>query len=318
MKNIYKVFAAAALLSIAACTPKAEYVTYNFVNIPSSAVVNEDVVLEIPIQTVAQSGVGSEGTQVQFKITEIVGANGVDYTVEPANGIVTTTMDTPGKIVVTPANYLGKHTGDYKLAIELTGVNGGNFTIGGAYKTSVTIKDIDHPLSQILGSYDVACWSGDASTGSGYSNKYTMELLPVDGDVTSVYCTALNYFPVYLKGNFGKDDADIRVIGKVSADKKTITFEPQKTKADLGYGPIWIYSSDWEVVDDELVEVCHVDEKIVYTATATGYKSDQGVAYIEEPGGDSWGSYYGFGLGNRSTPLFGLPDGYFTTTWTKK
>lgn len=318
MKNIFKVFAAAALLSFAACTPKSEYVTYNFVNVPSSAVVNEDVVLEIPIQTVAQSGVGSEGAEVQFKVIEVKGANGVDYTVEPANGIVSTTMDNPGKIVVRPTNKVGQYTGDYKLAIELTGVNGDDFTIGGVYQTSITIKDIDHPLSKILGTYAVACWSGDASTGKGYTNKYTMELLPVDGDVTSVYCTALNYFPVYLKGNFGEGDKDIYVVGKVSDDMKTITFAPQATKADLGYGPIWIYSSDWVVEGGKLTEKCYVDEKIVYTATADGFKSDQGVAYIEEPGGESWGAYYGFGLGNRSTPLFGLPDGYFTTTWTKQ
>lgn len=299
MKNIFKVFAAAALLSIAACTPKGEYVTYNYVNIPASAVVNEDVVLEIPISTIAQNGVGSEGTQVQFKITEMTGTNGVDYTVEPANGIVTTTMDTPGKIIIKPTDKSGQYTGDYKLSIELIGVNGGDFTIGGSYKTVVTIKDIDHPLSEILGTYAVQhVYFYD---GSLYYGRYDMELKPVDGNVNQVACTGINMFAADYNDATGSFD----VIGDVSKDMKTITFVcPQAVKFTTGSdnGTLELYHTEYE--DGYQV----YDDNIIYNATATGYSSEQGAGFVDKY---VWPSYGGFGVGTITHKLG-------VTTWTKK
>ena len=296
MKNIYKVFAAAALLSIAACTPKADYVTYDFVNVPATAVTNEDVVLEIPVQTVAQSGVGSEGAEVQFKVIEVKGANGVDYTVEPANGIVSTTMDTPGKIVVKPTNKVGEYTGDYKLAIELTGVSG-DFSIGGSYQTSITIKDIDHPLSEILGTYAVQhVYFYD---GSLYYGRFDMELKPVDGNINQVACTGINMFAA----DYNNAAGDFDVIGDVSEDMKTITFVcPQAVRFSTGYGTLELYHTEYK--GGYMV----YDDNIIYTATATGYQSEQGAGFVDEY---VWPSYGGFGVGTITHQLG-------VTTWTKK
>lgn len=212
MKNIYKVFAAAALLSFAACTPKAEYVTYDFVNVPANALTNEAAVLEIPVKAVAQSGVGSEGTDVQFKVVEIVGTNGVDYTVEPANGIVSASMDIPGKIVVRPTNKVGEYTGDYKLAIEITGVSG-DFTVGGSYRTTVTIQDIDHPLAEMLGTYKSTEIIVDA-----WGDKYEIvsEVSPVSGSVNQV--TVSNLCPYSAKNGYTH-----KFKGIVDDDMTTIT-----------------------------------------------------------------------------------------------
>ena len=288
MKNIFKVFAAAALLSLAACTPKAEFKSYNFVNIPSSAITTEVKPVVIPIQTIAKNGVGSESTDVQFKVIEVVGSNGVDYTVEPANGIIKTTMDTPASIVVKPTNKAGQYTGDYKLKIELTGVPG-DFTIGGSYQTNVTIKDIDHPLSVILGEYAVQ--HVYYYNGGLYYGRYSMNLNPVSGNINQVACTGINK----MAADFNDANGSFDVIGDVSEDMKTITFVcPQAVKFSTGYGTLELYHTEYSG------GYMLYDDNIIYTATETGYQSTQGAGFVDQY---VWPSYGGFGVGTATHRL---------------
>ena len=218
MKNIFKVFAAAALLSIAACTPKAEFKSYNYVSVPSSAVTTEAAAVVIPVQAYSKTGVGSEGTEVQFKVVEVKGSNGVDYTVEPANGIINTSVDTPANIVVTPVNKVGEYTGDYMLVIELTGVNNDKFTIGGSYSTDITIQDIDHPLAEMLGTYKSTETIVDA-----WGDKYVIvsEVAPVAGSVNQV--TVSNLCPYSAAAGYKH-----KFQGTVDKDMTTITIPSQQ------------------------------------------------------------------------------------------
>lgn len=250
---------------------------------------NEDVTLSVPIQTVAKTGVGSESTQVQFKVVEVVGKNGVDYTVEPASGVINTTVDTPASIVVTPTNKLGQYTGDYKLKIELTAVNGGDFTIGGSYSTTITIKDIDHPLAAILGEYAVQ--HVYFYNGGLYYGRYNMNLNPVDGNVNQVACTGINQ----MAADYNDSDGSFDVIGDVSEDMKTITFVcPQAVEFSTGNGTLELYHTEYS--DGYQV----LDDNIIYTATATGFQSTQGAGFVDAY---VWPSYGGFGVGTATHRL---------------
>ena len=105
------------------------------------------------------------------------------------------------------------YTGNLNFAIELTGAGDG-FTLPGeaVSSTLVTIKDLDHPLSAILGTYKTPV------VADAWGDKYviTSTLEPVDGSVSEV--TISNICPYSVQAGYAH-----KLQGYVSEDRKTLT-----------------------------------------------------------------------------------------------
>lgn len=318
MKTYIKLLAclsfAAALCS---CNEKATYTTYPFIRFEDSSYpINENAgTVKIPVYAynktrndvvIPRAQGGPENAT--FVVYDGSAKKDVDFTVSPANGVLSFDEDGVAYIELTIDNKSGVYTGNLNFSIELTGAGDG-YTLAGSSvcSTTITINDLDHPLAEILGEYDVVTYY--FYSGSIYTAEYVMELVPVDGDVHSVACTGINK----MASDFNDEKGSFNVIGAVSEDMKTITFPPQSVKFSTGNGEMWLYSTDYVNSAGTSTGYYAYDEDIVYTSTEDGiFTSGQGAGFIDDY---VWPSYGGFGVGVRTGKLIGAD---FTTTWTKK
>lgn len=206
MKNTIKIIAGAAVLaSFAACSQKVDFVSYDYVRLEATAyTVNEDAgTVTIPVY----ANEGAKGT-VTYQIIDNTAKVGTDFTVE-GSGSITIGSGTPG-IVINVINHEGVFTSDLNFSIKLTGASDG-LTIGGIYEARITIKDLDHPLADILGNYvakGIVDYWGDV-----YNIAITVA--PVDGDINAV--TVSNLCPYSVAAGYSHN-----LKGIVNADKTEI------------------------------------------------------------------------------------------------
>ena len=209
MNKTVKIFAGAAVLaSFAACSQKIDFETFDYARLEATSYTfNEDAgTVTIPVY----ANKGASGT-VNFEVIENTAKVGTNFTVEPANG----SLNIGGgqsAITLKITNQVGVFTGDVNFTIRLTGASDG-LTVGGIYAARVTIKDLDHPLSDILGNY-VAKGISDA-WGDVYDIAITVA--PVDGSVSEVtvsnicpYSVSAGY-PHMLRGYVNDSKTEIHI-----------------------------------------------------------------------------------------------------------
>lgn len=227
MNKTVKIFAGAAVLaSFAACSQKIDFETFDYARLEATSYTfNEDAgTVTIPVY----ANKGASGT-VNFEVIETSAKLGTDFTVEPANGSLNINNG-GGAITVNIVYHEGELTGDLTFGIKLTGASDG-LTIGGIYATTVKIKDIDHPLTELFGEYT---FSGVTYNSNGYVlPSWTMTMGPVDGNLEQVTIDHITYFSI----GYGSYTGAMPVVGTVSPDKKTITIEvPQITEGSAASG----------------------------------------------------------------------------------
>lgn len=190
-KLYFKIFAAAGVLfSLVACNHKAEYKTESFVAFGSSTVsVSEDAgSIEIPVYAYAKNGdyafprADAAKTTVTFEVVPGTAVEGKNYTIEPANGVLTfdgTTSEQ--KIVVKVVDHDGVIDPAVNFSIRITSASDG-FTLGGLREVRVDIQDADNPLAYLYGTY-VAKGVADYR---GTTKDITLTVSAVDGSMTEV------------------------------------------------------------------------------------------------------------------------------------
>ena len=151
MNRYFKMILGAGLAcSLAACNQKAEFTTDSFVAFDATSLsVDENVgTLEIPVYAYTKDGDHtfprgeSANTTVTFEVVDGTAKNGVDFTVEPANGVLTFDGSSAGAIKVNVVNHEGVYTGNLDFSVRITGASDG-YTLGGAREASVRINDLD-------------------------------------------------------------------------------------------------------------------------------------------------------------------------------
>lgn len=223
MKTSIKILAclsvAAALCS---CNEKATYTTNPFIRFDgASYAVSEDAgTVSIPVYAYNKTGnaisvdrAAAGPSNATFTVINGSAEKDVDFTVSPANGVLSFDNEGAAYIQITIDNKSGVYTGNLNFAIELTGAGDG-FTLPGeaVSSTLVTIKDLDHPLSAILGTYKTPVVADNR--GDEYVITSTVE--PVDGSVSEV--TISNICPYSVKAGYAH-----KLQGYVSEDRKTLT-----------------------------------------------------------------------------------------------
>ena len=300
MKSIYRILAFAAVVTaFASCREVSEYQSTAFANLYRSTVTVDESVGTVILPVKLSSMKGDNNTAVTFKVNEGAAKEGVNFTVEPAGKVLnfngTDSLNITVKIIDQP----GVFTGSLDFSIELESATN-DYQIGGTNATNFTIKDNDHPLANILGSYTASCY--DVEAGGA---KYTITLSAVDGDVTAVWVDYIVPM-LYAYKSYGKGYAK----GIVSEDKNTITFASGQAldKRDgeafsVGYGTFELYSCSYpggyNVTEDDVVFKRTDDAGVVF-------KCQTGIAICDQY---VWPGYYGYILG---------PSDGKEIVWTRK
>lgn len=243
---IYTLTALSAAAALASCN-KNDYPVFDdknaFVAFDQVTVsVNEDYsaggdTLRIPVTLASVAGL--EET-VKFEVIEPAtkaAKAGVNYELLTTSGTLSFDADHRTAYIEFKTIYYSEYTGDLNFSIKIYG----NDTIasGSEDECKVTIADIDHPLSSILGAF----------TMSGKSYWY--------GDMTwtmTTYKDAEDDHKIWfdnLMGNSNWSGSDTRYYGVVDADLTTITI-PFGQDSEYKYGgstPITLYGIDSELND---------------------------------------------------------------------
>lgn len=212
LKNISLGLVALAAMAFSSCSndlPKFNDADAFVAFTSTSAVsVNEDKgTLEIPV--LLSSLNGKEGT-VDFEFEPDATSpakEGVNFSVANESKTLTFTKDAnTQKIKLNIVNLADNFTGDLRFTIKLKNAQGVN--LGADNSLTVTICDLDHPLSFMLGTY--------TAVGNSYFNgtqEWTVKISKDDSDVSKVWIT--NMVP-------GGSSASSPVYGTVNADKTEI------------------------------------------------------------------------------------------------
>lgn len=222
---------------------------------------------------------------------------------EPATGVLEFSAEDSLKFVtfniIKIDGYVEPGSVEFQIALESAT---GGVSLGSRRTVDVRINDADHPLSDLLGAWDVKAY--DAQSNSTYAEvNYVMNLKAYEGDVTRVWCDGINSFAQSMKG-YGFTIVD--VYGIVSDDHNTISFPCGQEGGDLGASNGGIvklvsgYINNGYYVNDEL-------EAIVFTKQDDGtFRCDDGILWLNDY---VWPTYGGYFLGKE--------NGVFTS-WTKQ
>lgn len=234
---------AAAVAGLAACSDT-EYKVVPFASLDTQAVtVNEsetETLVSIPVRVYNNK----TGCTVSYTIADGSAVNGVNFKPLNDSGVLNFEAGTDSlAISFYTTGAPGTFTGDQTFSVSLTEASD-DVTLGTFAKCTVTIKDTDHPLSDLFGKYTMCAVSLDSDDNLSYFN-WAMNMSPYEGDATRVWMDNVVYFSV----GFNKYTGNCPVYGVVSDDRKTITIPlPQKTTGSLesafGLGDAWIYAHE--------------------------------------------------------------------------
>lgn len=275
-KTIKIISAVTGLALLASCNQKVDFTSQSFVRLNDSAVnaKEDDGIVKIPVYAYGKNGATvsiprteSANTSVTFEVIDGTAVKGTDFTVSPANGVLTFDGSSTAYIEVSIIEHPGVYTGSLNFNIVLTGASDGfKLASESVISTKVTIKDNDHPLAAIIGNYT----SGVISDYWG--DKYVLQcsVEPVDGDDYALTISDICPYSA-LKGYHHK------FIGKISADHKTFSVKSNQwivPKSLLFYA----YEGGTGILPELVFDV---DEKNHTLTTRSGYAAQTSSGYYD-------------------------------------
>ena len=217
---------------MASCNKVSEYNRVPFVTLnTASATVNEaDPATTWFLPVIVNNH--PKACTVTYTVEAISAKAGVDYTVLDAAGVLEFVGNESKNIAISVSGQVGTYTGDLKFRVKLVSATDG-VELGDISTCTVTVKDLDHPLSALFGEYTMRGVTYDSDQGSYVYPSWTLTISPVEGSTTKVQLKELVPFGIYYKTYIG----DLYLTGTVSADKKTITVASlQKTGNATAFG----------------------------------------------------------------------------------
>ncbi len=245
MKNIYRILAFTAVVAaFASCREVSDYKTTPFVNFYRTTVSVDENVGSVAIPVKLGSLKGDNNTSVTFKIVDGKAKEGVNFTVEPAGKVLSFNGTDSLAITINVVDQPGVFTGSLDFQIELTAATN-DYQIGGSSATVFTIKDNDHPLANLFGTF-----SGPAPGYWGDNYTAEVQILAHPDDVNKVL--VYNLDPYLASYGFTAANKYNIFTGTVNAEKTRITIE---TNQETGYvsssqGPLYEVGFDAPNVDD--------------------------------------------------------------------
>lgn len=184
MKKIFTLFSIVLAGALIASCNINEYPTFDDNDsfaafTTASMTISEDGgTLNIPVHVTSLNGVA---TTVSYEFVNGSAVQGVDFEDASGNGTISFSAGEYEKYIsVKILPHLGEFTGDRSFSVKFK--SAGDVKMGASSTCSVTINDIDHPLSAILGTYTAA----GESYFSG-PDTWTMTLIKDPTDVSKIW-----------------------------------------------------------------------------------------------------------------------------------
>jgi hypothetical protein len=202
--------------------------------------------VKIPVTLVSLAG---KETTISYEAVDGTAKAGTNFTLADGAATLTFTKDEPTQIIT--VNILdpevvydadgtrtgGKYTGDLKFTLKFKST--GDVNAGRESSCTITIEDVDHPLSAILGD-----WTFNARKGNSYSAATAVSWANVlrkdETDDHKVWFYNIAYLSAGWAG------WDISYYGVVSEDLTTITI-PLGQESEYHYSngnPVTLYTMD--------------------------------------------------------------------------
>lgn len=207
-------------------------------------------VYKIPVTLASVKGL-EETVKFEVVSPETKGAKeGVNFEVLTSSGVLSFNAENRTQYIEIKTIYDGVYTGDLQFSINLVGTE--SVPAGSEGTCTVTINDIDHPLSFMLGSYKMSGVKYPSTP-----NTWTMTILKDAKDDHMVWFD--NLF-----GNSGWVAEDMRYYGTVNADHTilTIPFGQTSVYKYSNGNPVTLYglNSDLDAYDSGSVDVKIITE----------------------------------------------------------
>lgn len=240
MKKIFLLLNIFALSLLVACNPN-EYATFNdkdaFVAFDGAnySISEQGASISIPVTLASLKGIE---TTVTVAGVDGTAAAGVNYNIKNGGKLSFNKDTRTAYVEVEIIDMPGIYTGDLKFQLTFTDLGGVN--AGNRATASVTIQDIDHPLSPILGTYNVS----GVSYFNGATNTY-MIFEKDASDETKVWIRNLFCNP-------GWDIPTTALYGVVNSDLTQITIPLGQTTAYTYSGSsVYLFgcTADLEIYD---------------------------------------------------------------------
>ncbi|MBQ3175081.1 MAG: hypothetical protein IJB58_03840 [Bacteroidales bacterium] len=263
MKKIILLLNVFALCLLASCNPnkiaefddKDAFVAFGGANY---AIAEDGTSIKVPVTLASVKGLDAT---VTVEGVDGTAKAGVDYNIATSSLQFNSTTRT-AYVEVSIINRPGEYTGDLNFTLKFGNLGGVN--AGFQSTTTITINDLDHPLSFILGEYTasgVSYWDGPIT--------WTMTLKKDPADDSKVWFD--NIF-----GNASWAGDDTMFYGVVSPDKTTITIP-------LGQTSEYTYSNGKPLI------------LLGLTSELNGYDSGNVIVTIKDEGKNlDFGKEYGF------------------------
>lgn len=213
--------------------------------------------LRVPVTLGSVKGLAET---VKFTVTDGTAKAGVNFNLLTTSGTLAFDAQNRTQYIEFEVLYYDEYTGDLKFTVELTPSD--NVSVGLASKCTVTVGDVDHPLTDLLGTYKAA---------SGDGNVWPMTLYKDENDDHMVW-----FFDLF--GNPNWSDFDTMFYGNVDDDLTTINI-PFGQTSEYKYGgetPVTLY---WVNDDDQVGKTGSLNVKIMKDADGRIIGLDFGEEY---------------------------------------
>lgn len=209
---------------------------------------------------------------VKFTVIDGTAKAGVNFNLLTTSGTLSFDAQNRTQYIEFELLYFAEYTGDLKFTVELTPSD--NVAVGLASKCTVTVGDVDHPLTDLLGTYIFTC--SDSTEGS----QYEVQLFKDEDDDHMVW-----FYNLFA--NSGWAIPQTMFYGNVDETLSTIVIPYGQTSEYKYSGSIpvtlyWIDSNeagdDWEnegKTGSNTVQIIKDD-----TGKVTGLKFQEGLGFM--------------------------------------
>ena len=229
---------------------------------PEGEILPQTKILQLPVTLGSVKGLTET---IKFNVTDGTAKAGVNFNLKTTSGTLSFDANNRTQYIEFEILYYDEYTGDLKFTVDL--VPSDNVALGYMSTCTVTIADVDHPLTDLLGDYV-------ATTPMGAKgNSWKMTLYKDEKDDHMVW-----FFNLF--GNSGWADFDTMFYGNVDDDLTTIIipYGQQSEYKYAGETPVTLY---WIDADGEGDKTGSNTVKIIKDASGkiTGLEFDENYGF---------------------------------------
>ena len=232
------------------------------------SIVPQTAVIKLPVTLGSVKGLTET---VKFNVKDGTAKAGVNYKLNTTSGTLSFDATNRTQNIEFAVIYDPNYTGDLKFTVELEPTQ--NVSLGYQSTCTVTVGDVDHPMSGIIGKYKATC------TDSTEGAEYEFEILKDEDDDHMIW-----FFNLFANTGWAADDTIF--YGNVDETLSTINI-PYGQQSEYKYGgetPVTLYwidsnedGTDWENEDKTGSNTVEIIKDA--SGKVTGLKFQEGLGF---------------------------------------